>query len=110
MSFSLILTELFQKQAKKLSKKYISLKDDLERLGEELLQNPTKGISLGQNIYKVRLPISSKGKGKSGGARVITLVKITEEQVFLVCIYDKGKIDNLTKEEIIQILKRVGEI
>jgi hypothetical protein len=47
MSFSIELTELFKKEAKKLTKKYRSLKVELEALGNELVENPTTGISLG---------------------------------------------------------------
>jgi len=59
-------------------------------------------------VYKVRLSIASKGKGKSGGARVITFVKVVKEKVYLVSIYDKGQLDNLTKDQIMELLKRVG--
>lgn len=58
-----------------LTKKYRSLKSELENLGKELSENPTSGTPLGNDVYKVRLAISSKGKGKSGGARVITCVR-----------------------------------
>lgn len=49
-----------------------------------------------------------KGKGKSGGARVITFVKVVNEKVYLVSIYDKGQLDNLTKDQVIELLKKVG--
>jgi hypothetical protein len=58
----------------------------------------------------VRLAIASKGKGKSGGARVITFVKVVNEKVYLVFIYDKGQLDNLTKDQILELLKKVGLI
>jgi hypothetical protein len=61
-------------------------------------------------VYKVRLAIASKGKGKSGGARVITFVKVVNEKVYLVSIYDKGQLDNLTKDQILELLKKVGLI
>ena len=90
------------------SLKYRSLKAELEALGNELAENPTTGTSLGHDVYKVRLAITSKGKGKSGGARVITFVKVVKEKVYLVSIYDKGQLDNLTKDQIIELLKKVG--
>jgi len=108
MSFSVELTDHFKKEASKLTKKYRSLKTELEALGIELAQNPTIGISLGHDVYKVRLAIASKGKRKSGGARVITFVKVIKEKVYLVSIYDKGQLDNLTKEQIMELLKKVG--
>lgn len=108
MSFEVELTDHFKKEAKKLSKKYRSLKAELETLGEELAENPTTGTPLGHDVYKVRLAIASKGKGKSGGARVITFVKVIKEKVYLVSIYDKGQLENLTKEQIVELLKQVG--
>ncbi len=56
------------------------------------------------------MAIASKGKGKSGGARVITFVKVVNEKVYLVSIYDKGQLDNLTKDQILELLKKVGLI
>lgn len=108
MSFEIELTDHFKKEAKKLLKKYRSLKTELETLGEELSKNPTIGIPLGHDVYKVRLAITSKGRGKSGGARVITFLKVVKEKVYLVSIYDKGQLDNLTKDQIIELLKKAG--
>lgn len=108
MSFNIELTEQFKKEAKRLAKKYPSLKNDLQTLGEQLLDNPTKGIPLGHDVYKIRMPIASKRKGKSGGARVITFVRIVNETIYLVTIYDKGELENLTKDDILAILKKTG--
>ena len=108
MSFSIELTEHFKKEAKKLNKKYRSLKNELEALNKELSENPSTGIPLGNNVYKIRLSIASKGKGKSGGARVITFVKIVKEKVYLVSIFDKSMLENITKDQIFKLLKRTG--
>ena len=67
MSYSVVATNHFQKEAKKLARKYHSLRGELEALGEELADNPTTGTPLGHDLYKIRLAIASKGKGKSGG-------------------------------------------
>lgn len=75
MSYNVSSIPLFDKQAKRLAKKYPSLKKDLAELLESLADNPEKGIALGNSFYKIRLAIASKGKGKTGGARVITYVK-----------------------------------
>ena len=64
MSYSIQLSDNFKKEAKKLNKKYASLKDELAELFEELQENLTLGTSLGNDIYKIRLAITSKGKGK----------------------------------------------
>ncbi len=94
----------FQKETKRLQKKYASLPDDLERLMAELEENPTMGVSLGNDCYKVRMAIKSKNKGKSGGARVITLVKITEETIHFLSIYDKSEQENISEAHIQEIL------
>lgn len=106
MSYSIEITDNFKKEAKRLAKKYPSLKNDLASLFVELENNPTKGISLGNNIYKIRLAIASKGKGKSGGARIITYVTISEEIVLLLSIYNKGEKDSISNEEILEILQK----
>jgi hypothetical protein len=108
MNFEIILTDLFKKEAKKLAKKYPSLKSELEQLQQTLTTHPTSGTSLGHDVYKIRLAIASKGKGKSGGARVITFIKIVDWKGYLVTIYDKGQLDNLTKEQIFDLLKKAG--
>ena len=104
MSYKIDTTEHFDKEVKKLAKKYKSLKSDLTKLFEGLSDNPTQGTSLGNNIYKIRVAISSIGKGKRSGARVISLVKIEKETVYLVSIYVKSKKNNITDQEINNII------
>jgi mRNA-degrading endonuclease RelE of RelBE toxin-antitoxin system len=108
MSFQINFTPDFERQLKKLAKKYKSLQKDLAQLIKLLKVNPEQGVHLGPNLFKVRLSISSKGKGKSGGARVITYVILHEKSVYLVYMYDKGELDNLTKEQILQLLTNAG--
>ncbi|RNL56471.1 type II toxin-antitoxin system RelE/ParE family toxin [Pedobacter jejuensis] len=105
MKYDIILTATFKKEAKKLIKKYPSLSNELSDLGKELQENPTKGTSLGNDVYKIRIAISSKNKGKSGGARIISFVKIVEKTVFLVNIYSKGVRDSISSKEISEILE-----
>lgn len=64
----------FAKQLKALAKKYHSLRNDYQSFLNDLEQNPYMGTDLGNGVRKVRMAITSKGKGKSGGARVITYV------------------------------------
>ncbi len=71
-NITIISTKLFVKELKRLSKKYRSLKNDVANLGKELMENPEKGIDLGDGLRKIRMAIKSKGRGKSAGARVIT--------------------------------------
>ncbi|MEX2565789.1 MAG: type II toxin-antitoxin system RelE/ParE family toxin [Cyclobacteriaceae bacterium] len=110
MSYRVIPTPDFKKLFKKLAKKHPSLKTDLEQLVDILTDNPTTGTNLGHNLYKIRMAISSKGKGKSGGARVITFLVTDDLEVYLVYIYDKSQLDNLTKDQIISLLKKTGLI
>jgi len=104
MSFKVIVSDNFKKEAKRLSKKYRSLKAELEALGQELSEKPTLGTPLGHDVYKVRLAVASKGKGKSGGARVITYVRLDEETVLLLSIYNKGEKDSISDKEIQELL------
>jgi len=108
MNYNVIPTPDFKRIFKKLAKKYPSLKADLQQLINTLAKNPTTGIHLGHNLYKMRMAISSKGKGKSAGARVITFLVTNEEEVYLIHIYDKGQLDNLSKNHIIDLLKKAG--
>ena len=106
MSYEVLTIPPFEREANKLSRKYPSLKNDLADLIESLENNPKQGHSLGNNFYKVRLLIKSKGKGKSGGARVITFVLVVQHKVFLAAIYDKSDQDTITDKE----LKKLAEI
>jgi hypothetical protein len=108
MKFQVNLTPDFEVQFKRLAKKYRSLPKDLSQLVDSLTQNPDQGLALGHNVYKIRLAITSKGKGKSGGARVITFVIKHESELYLVAIFDKGEVDSLSKSQITDLLKRSG--
>ncbi len=70
-------------------------------------QKPEQGTSLGNNCYKIRMAVGSKGKGKSGGARVITNFVVSESTVFLIAIYDKSEKEDLTGKELDELLKHV---
>ncbi len=105
MGYNVQLSANFQKEAKKLIKKYASLKAELAALFTQLENNPTLGISLGNGVYKIRLAIASKGKGKSGGARVMTYVKVIDTTILVFSIYDKGEKGTITDEEIDALLK-----
>jgi hypothetical protein len=107
MSYEIIPTNNFKREVKKLSKKYHSIADDLEALEKELSNNPSLGDHLGFNVYKVRMAISSKGKGKSGGARLITHIYASGEKLFLLSIYDKSEKENISDDEIKQLLRNI---
>ncbi len=105
---NIIYTGHFRRDFKPLAKKHPSLKSDLAELGEQLRENPTQGIYLGKNCYKIRLAITSKGRGKSGGARVITYFHFGDEDIVLLSIYDKSERENLPDHELDEILEAAG--
>lgn len=108
MSFNITITPDAQKDAKFLKRKYRSLKIDLANLSTSPKENPQQGEPLGKDCFKVRMAISSKQKGKSGGARVITCIKVVDEQIFIIAIYDKSELAALTDKKIEQRLRNNG--
>ena len=102
MSCEIIATPFFMKKVKKLKKKYINIADDLKKLNEILVSNPKSGILLFENIYKIRL-INSDIKSKRGGYRVIYYLQ-TETKIYLLTIYSKKEKENISKNEILNIL------
>ena len=104
MSYEVKSISVFEKQAKRLAKKYVSLKNELLQLVQKLKDNPEEGKAIGRNCHKIRISIASKGKGKSGGARIITNVVVMEETVYLLAIYDKSEKENLTEKELDELL------
>jgi len=107
MSYKIELSDNFKKEAKRLVKKYRSLKTEIANFITELETNPTKGTPLGNDIYKIRLAVTSKGKGKSGGVRLMSFVKVTNTTVLLFSIYNKGEKDSINDKEIIDLLKDI---
>ena len=95
MDYNLIPTDKFKKEAKRLIRKYPSLKTELFNLTSILSKDPFTGISLGNNTFKIRLAIKSKASGKSGGARLITYVIHEDRNVYLLTIYDKAEFDTI---------------
>ena len=119
MSVTVRITRSFKTAVKPLLKRYPSLKGDLLNLEKELIENPKQGTPLGHNTFKIRLKISSKGKGKSGGARVISLVEtilIGEVQlgdeditVNLLTIYDKADTASISDKELKSLIKALHQ-
>jgi mRNA-degrading endonuclease RelE of RelBE toxin-antitoxin system len=95
MNFSVIPSDKFKKETKRLIKKFPSLKKELSELAAHLEIEPRSGTSLGNNAYKIRVAIKSKGTGRSGGARVITYVVSENAEVYLLTIYDKSELNSI---------------
>lgn len=102
---------MFDRELKALSKKYPSIKDDVENLKTSLKANPKAGTEITADVYKIRLAVKSKGRGKSGGARVIYFnlfaQKVNNNEIVLISIYDKSEHSTITDKQILQALKEV---
>jgi mRNA-degrading endonuclease RelE of RelBE toxin-antitoxin system len=122
MKVDIRVTKAFKKQAKPLLKKYVSLSGELKQLEKDLSENPYLGTEIKPGIYKIRLAIKSKGKGKSGGARVITLleeetilIEVLEQTpkeeseyiIHLLSIYDKSEVESITDSEIKYLIENM---
>jgi len=105
MKFDVLTIKDFEKAAKRLISKYPSLKGEIGDLIEKLSVDPLIGSSLGSGCYKIRLAIKSKKAGKSRGARVISLVKIIDSEVYLLTIYDKSEKDDIRQKELNDLVK-----
>lgn len=111
MKVEVRVTKGFRRQAKPLLKKYPSLKSELFQLQDLLHSTPNAGVGIMPGVFKIRLAVKSKGKGKSGGLRVITFLETVvvaefeekyESLVFvnLIAIYDKSEVENIADTEI----------
>ena len=107
MNYKVKTISVFEKQAKRLTKKYPSLKNELIVLVQELKENSELGIPIGKNCFKIRIAIASKGKGKSGGGRIITNFVVRDHTVFLLSIYDKSEKENITEKELEMLLQSI---
>ena len=113
MSFNITVSvsDDFAKEAKRLAKKYPSFKQDYKEFLESIKNNPLQGDEITKNIRKIRMAIKSKGKGKSGGARVITfniLTDVQNGQVVLLLIYDKEDASTVKTNVVKQIVRDLG--
>jgi mRNA-degrading endonuclease RelE of RelBE toxin-antitoxin system len=105
------LTAFFLRKAKRLLKKYNSLQKSFNQLEQSLIVNPRMGVNYGSNLYKIRLADESKGKGKSGGFRVVTYVieETTDStDIYLITIFDKSEESSIDKDDIKDILRSEG--
>jgi len=105
MSFSIFPTRKFERELKRLTKKFPSLKSEYASLLDSLGANPKIGTSIGNNCYKIRLTIASKGKGKRGGGRVISYLYLQKEAIYLLTIYDKSEKTGISEGELVEMVK-----
>ena len=107
MNFDVQTTPDFQKSLERLVKKNPSLKSEYAQLIDTLEKEPETGIPLENNCFKIRMAIESKGKGKSGGASVITFVQILQSKVTLLDIFDKSEMENIFEAHLYSLLINV---
>ena len=109
MSYDIRRISSFSNHLKDFAKKYPSVKQDYETLLASLKNEPQQGTSIGRSCCKVRMKISSKNSGKSGGARVITLVRIKAKRITLLDVYDKSDKESISDKELTLLLKEVED-
>ena len=111
MANKVITTAVFARKVKPLLKKYKTLDESLLLLRNELIKHPRSGVSYGANIYKVRLADPSKGKGTSGGFRVVTYLVIEKPDeviIQLITILNKSEEDSITKGDVLKLIEKCG--
>lgn len=100
-------SSIFKREAKRLIKKFPSLRAEIDNVKEAILEDPFHGESMGGGFYKIRVPIASKGVGKRGGARIVTYVQIVEDIIYLVSIYDKNELEDIEDSTLKTFLKSI---
>lgn len=100
----------FEKDFKRISKKYKSVKYDLKKFCSKI--DALSGIDLGNGYYKYRMAISAKGKGKRSGARVVTheiIVNKASKEIVLLTMCDKSNQESISKADLEKILARLNQ-
>ena len=111
MTFEIQTTSYFDAEAKRLAKRHRSFVDDLSDFRDNILNNPYQGTEISPGIRKIRMTITSKGRGQSGGARVITFTYMVNERdgvVILLLLYDKSDTSNIKMNVVRKIIKDLG--
>ncbi len=100
MNFEIVATQFFIRELKWLAKRYPAIRQDMADMMNILREIPEIGTPLGQGCFKIRFPITGKNRGKSGGGRLITCVKIQQETVILLAIYDKSEQSTISDDDL----------
>jgi hypothetical protein len=107
--FKIILLPSFEREVGRLAKHYSSLREDIAAVRSLLMANPKTGTSLGGGVYKIRFAIKSKGKGKRGGGRIISLYFERDSELFLLSIFDKSEQADISDARIRALVKEAVE-
>lgn len=109
MKYEICSSPTFERNLKRLCKRYASIPDDYEALLRLLEEKPSSGVLVYKNVRKLRMAIRSKGNGRSGGARVLTLdVLVSEEEheLTLLTVYDKSERSTINDKEIARLVAK----
>ena len=68
-------------------------------------ESPKSGIELGNGCYKIQLATTSVPTGKNGGFRIIYYYLDQDNNLYLMTIYSKTEVENISEEKIVEILK-----
>ena len=107
--YNILSIKSFDKDVVRYHKKFPKITDDIRQLKRDLFSNPHLGIPLGFNTYKIRVKNSSINKGKSAGYRVITYIIDKNQNIFLLKIYSKNDIENISNNELIELVKQIKQ-
>ena len=99
--YTIIRTREFDRKARK-----IWSADDLANAIVEIAASPEAGTHLGAGLYKIR--VAASGRGKRGGARVIYLLIVRQQQIYLLDAYAKNEKTDLTAAEL-STLRKLAE-
>lgn len=111
MNLEIVRSDYFTAELKRLAKRYRGFADDYENFLNELKKNPLQGTEIAPNVRKIRMVIKAKGRGKSGGARVITFNALVSENkgtIALLLIYDKSDASNIKMNVVMEIIRNLG--
>lgn len=110
MANKILYTDVFEKYYKRYAKKFRSLPDEIAELEQMLLADPKLGTDLGEGLFKIRLAVKSKNKGKSGGMRVVTYLITQNDADFdinLIILYDKSEIADIPKKDLLDMVEEI---
>ncbi len=99
-NLQIIKADTYNKAIKKLKKRFLYIENDIDLFFEQISTLDELGIHLGNNVYKARIANSDKNSGKSGGYRLISYLKIINNEIYLLFIYDKSDFENIKENDI----------
>ncbi len=100
VDFSVQEADSYKKSKKELLKRFRHLDEDIKKFLLSVEKPEDLGMPLGGGFYKARIANSDKNRGKSAGYRLITLLKVVDTKIYLVYIYDKSDLENISEEEL----------